>query len=86
MNDQETKNIESLIEQNKFDEAKAAIKKLFEREISKKEKGEVFASFTLAYISLINSLQERYQEFLRGKIKELKKINEAEKKNDNLIN
>ena len=84
MNEQETKNIELLIGQNKFDEAKAAIKKLFEREISKKEKGEVFASFTLAYISLINSLQERYQEVLKNKIKDLKKINEIEKKNDDL--
>mgnify|MGYP001559641670 CR=1 FL=1 len=74
----DTKEIEILLEAEKWEEARTLLDRYMSRPLSDKEKGEIYTNFAEIYLRVQNDLNKRYEEVLDDAIATAKDINKAE--------
>ncbi len=76
--DTDIKNIESLLDEGKFDDVKAIINSIANAQFSLREKGEAFVGFASIYMDISNAINTRYRDTLQQAIAGMKELNKAE--------
>ncbi|HEY4506097.1 MAG TPA: hypothetical protein VJJ24_01455 [Candidatus Paceibacterota bacterium] len=74
----DTKEIEMLLEAEKWEEARTLLDSYMSRPLTDKEKGEIYTNFAEVYLRVQNDLNKRYEEVLDDAIATAKDINHAE--------
>lgn len=75
----DTKNLEQLVEQKKWTEAKKLLEEFFNSiELSGEEKGEIFTKLASIHMQIVNNINKRYEKSLDEMISALKKIDAKE--------
>ncbi len=75
----DTKNLEQLVEQKKWQEAKKIMEDVFNSaELSEEEKGEIHTKLASVYMQVVNNINRRYEASLDEMISTLKKIDAKE--------
>lgn len=73
-------NIQKLLAEKKYDEARALISEISATPLTKEEKGAVLAGMASVYLDISNAISERYYTALNEAIEGLKKVKAAESK------
>ncbi|MEK7185025.1 MAG: hypothetical protein AAB726_00155 [Patescibacteria group bacterium] len=76
--DSDIKNIELLLSEKKYDEARAIITAALEAKFSPEEKGAALTGMASVYLDISNTINMRYRDALQEAIAGMKKINSAE--------
>jgi methanogenic corrinoid protein MtbC1 len=79
-NNSTVETLTTLFKEGKLDEAKTLINSLVQRELTSREKGELYVNFLSMYMDVVNSLNQEYKLFLQQTLASLKDIKKAEKK------
>lgn len=75
----DVKNIETLLEGGKWDEAKGALDTLLAADLTASEKGALLVNFGLIYTEVMGRINRRYLEALEEAETVLKELNTKEK-------
>jgi uncharacterized protein HemY len=76
----DTKIIEKLLEEEKFEEAKKVIEEAFRQNLDDEEKGELLSKISLLYMEVTNSINRKYKKALEDALESIKNINSFESK------
>lgn len=76
----DVKNLERLLENGKWDEAKEALDTLLKNDLTDSEKGALLVNFGLVYTEVMGRISQRYLEALEEAEAVLKELNTKEKK------
>ncbi len=74
MSEENVKKIEAMVAEGKIGEARSLLKSLFKQELTKEQKGALYANLTLTYLSLMNAVNEKYKESLRESLSKIKEV------------
>lgn len=75
----DVKNLEQLLENGKWDEAKEALDDLLKADLTDQEKGALLVNFGLIYTEVMGRINQRYLEALEEAEAVLKELNTKEK-------
>lgn len=74
----DTTEIESLLEAEKWEEARGLLDKYLSRALTEKEKGEIYTNFAQVYLKVQNEINKKYEEVLDNAIATAKDITKSE--------
>jgi hypothetical protein len=74
----DSKNIEDLLAQKKYDEVRAIISASIHEKFTDKERGESLVAIASIYMDISNSINEAYRDALKEAIAGIGQINKAE--------
>lgn len=74
MNTIDEKKLESLVADQKWDEAKALLDEFFKSEMTPAEKGELYANLASIYMKVMTNINHKYSAALGDAIENLKQI------------
>ncbi|MEO8637530.1 MAG: hypothetical protein ABI430_01360 [Candidatus Taylorbacteria bacterium] len=86
MNELDTKKIESLLEEEKYDEAASLMAEFFGREMTKKEKASFYLAYAGLYLEVMAGISGRYNEALKQIRKNLEEVTAFEKREKDKLN
>lgn len=76
----DTKKIESLLEEKKFDEAREMIESVFAEELTDKDRAQMTIGFLKMYTDVMNSIDAKYEDALKKAISGLESLNAFQSK------
>jgi len=74
----DTKKIEELLKDKKYDEVTSLIKEMSKEELSSEENGEALVGFASIYMKIMNSINAEYRDRLKEAIEAMKLVNKSE--------
>ena len=77
--------LESLIEADKFDEAKELIASYFKQPLSTEERGQAYLDVASTYLDIANHFNKERAELLESSVKALEDLNKKDKSLEDLI-
>jgi hypothetical protein len=72
--------IQKLINEKRFDEARALIKSAATQKMTEKEKGAALTGVAAAYMEMTNAINKGYRDALKEAIESVRKLNASESK------
>ena len=76
--DIDSKNIEALLDQGKYDEVRALVDQAVTAQMTPAQKGATLTDFASLYMDVVNSINERYRKTLEEVLEGMKALNKAE--------
>lgn len=77
--------IGELLKGNRFDEAKELVRSVFSEPVSAEDKARIFADYTLAYLQIMNALNDRYEQALEDAIQDIETLEKENVKLENKL-